>query len=179
MESTSDTKIGIQLRNGIVAVATVAIATLVFFASRAQGPSIGQLAAESVPLEQALANGKPIFLEFYADWCTSCQSMAPTIAKLKARYGSQTNFVMLNVDNPRWLLELTEYKVDGIPHYAFLNSKGNPLAQAIGLQPESILEANLLALAKGDVLPKTQVKVGQTSKVKMPAKQQTQPKDHS
>lgn len=179
MESTSDTKIGIQLRNGIVAVATVAIAMLVFFASRAQGPSIGQLAAESVPLEQALTNGKPTFLEFYADWCSSCQSMAPAIAKLKARYGSQTNFVMLNVDNPRWLIELIKYKVDGIPHYAFLDPKGLPLAEVIGLQPEAILEENLIALAKGDVLPRMQVKVGQTSKVKMPSKQQTQPKDHS
>jgi thiol:disulfide interchange protein len=179
MESTSDSKIGIQLRNGIIAVATVAIATLVFFASRAQGPSIGQLAAESVPLEQALTNGKPTFVEFYADWCSSCQAMAPSIAKLKARYGSQTNFVMLNVDNPRWLLELTQYKVDGIPHYAFLNPKGKSLGQVIGLQPEAILEENLVALVKGDLLPKTQVEAGQTSKVKTPPKQQTQPKDHS
>lgn len=179
MDSTSDSKIGIQLRNGIIALATVAIATLVFFASRSQGPSIGQLAAESVPLEQALANGKPTFVEFYADWCSSCQAMAPGIAKLKARYGAQTNFVMLNVDNPRWLIELAQYKVDGIPHYAFLNPKGKRLAEVIGLQPEAILEANLIALAKGESLPKTEVKVGRTSKVKTPPKQQTQPKDHS
>lgn len=179
MESTPDTKIGIQLRNGIVAVATVAIAMLVFFASRTQGPSIGQLAAESVPLEQALANGKPTFVEFYADWCSSCQAMAPTIAALKARFGSQTNFVMLNVDNPRWLPELAQYKVDGIPHYAFLSPKGKRLGEVIGLQPEAILQENLVALAKGEILPKTEVGVGQTSKVKTPPKQQTQPKDHS
>ncbi len=179
METASENKTGIWLRNGIVAVATVVIAVLVFFASRAQAPSMQQLAADAVPLDQALANGKPTFIEFYADWCTSCQTMAPSIVKLKARYGEQANFVMLNVDNARWLPELLQYKVDGIPHYAFLDARGERLGSVVGLQPLSVLEKNLTAIAGGaQSLPETSVSAGQTSKVTLP-KRPAQPRDHS
>ncbi|UFP96124.1 thioredoxin family protein [Gloeobacter morelensis] len=179
MESASENKTGIWLRNGIVALASVLIAVLVFFAARNQAPSMQQLAAEAVPLDEALANGKPTLVEFYADWCASCQTMAPTIARLKERYGEQANFVMLNVDNPRWLPELQQYKVSGIPHYAFLDAAARPLGSAIGLQPSQVLEDNLTALAAGaETLPKAGTPAGQTSKF-TPPKKVDQPRDHS
>jgi thiol-disulfide isomerase/thioredoxin len=58
--------------------------------------SLREMAQQSVPYERALTNGKPTLVEFYADWCTSCQSLAPSISKFHEQYGSQVNFVMLN-----------------------------------------------------------------------------------
>jgi thiol-disulfide isomerase/thioredoxin len=118
--------------------------------------SLAALAAEAVPWEEAQANGKPSLVEFYADWCITCRSMAPLLANLKKEFAQQINFVMLNVDNPKWLPELSRYRVNGIPHFLFLDSQGEVVGSAIGEQPASVLRANLLALAAGDPLPLTQ-----------------------
>ncbi|MFQ3585993.1 MAG: thioredoxin family protein [Cyanobacteriota bacterium] len=143
-----------RLRNGLIAVAAVILATGLFLAnqSRSASTSLEALAQRSVPLEEAQANAKPSLVEFYADWCTSCRSMAPVLASLKEEFAQQVNFVMLNVDNPKWLPELSRYRVNGIPHFLFLDREGELLGSAIGEQPESVLRANLLALASGDPL---------------------------
>ncbi|MFQ3613110.1 MAG: thioredoxin family protein [Cyanobacteriota bacterium] len=143
-----------RLRNGLIAVAAVILATGLFLAnqSRSASTSLEALAQRSVPLEEAQANAKPSLVEFYADWCTSCRAMAPLLASLKEEFAQQVNFVMLNVDNPKWLPELSRYRVNGIPHFLFLDREGELLGSAIGEQPESVLQANLLALASGDPL---------------------------
>lgn len=80
------------------------------------------MARQSVPYERALGNGKPTLIEFYADWCTSCQALAPSISQFHEQYGSQINFVMLNVDEPQWQEVLQQYQVRGVPQFFFLKS---------------------------------------------------------
>jgi len=55
-----------------------------------------------------VANGKPTLIEFYANWCS--QAMAPIW--LTAKYPDSVNFVMLNVDNTKWLPEILKYLVE-------------------------------------------------------------------
>jgi thioredoxin-like negative regulator of GroEL len=74
---------------------------------------------------------------------------------------------MLNVDNTKWLPEILSYRVDGIPHFVFLGTDGQPVAQAIGEQPRSVMEENLVALASGVALPNAEA-TGQTSAFSAP-----------
>ncbi|HIK20877.1 MAG TPA: thioredoxin family protein [Synechococcus sp. M44_DOE_062] len=146
-----------RLRNGLVALVAVIMAAGLFLASqgRQAGSNLEALAQEATPWEQAQANGKPSLVEFYADWCTTCRAMAPLLANLKKEFADQVNFVMLNVDNPKWLPELSRYRVNGIPHFLFLDRQGEVLGSAIGEQPLPILRANVLALATGQPLQLT------------------------
>jgi len=155
--------LGAQLRNLLIVLVAAALSIAIFLGLRAQqhAISLGALAKAATPLEVALTNQKPTLMEFYANWCTSCQAMAEDIYELEQQYGEQLNFVMLNVDNPKWLPEMLHYRVDGIPHFIFLNSQGEAIASAIGLQPRSILATNVSALAAGKPLPR----VGTTGKV--------------
>jgi hypothetical protein len=73
--------------------------------------------------------------------------------QLRHHYGDQVNFVMLNVDNHKWLPEMVRCRVDGIPHFLYLDSAGELLASAIGEQPRQILADNLLALQWGYPYP--------------------------
>ncbi|NER83574.1 MAG: thioredoxin fold domain-containing protein [Leptolyngbya sp. SIO1D8] len=153
-----------KVRNFIVVSVAVVLSVLVILGIRTQTPtaSLESLAAEATPLETALVNGKPSLMEFYANWCTSCQAMAGDMADLRATYHDQVNFVMLNVDNTKWLPEMLHYRVDGIPHFVYLDESGETAAMAIGEQPKTIIASNLEALLAETELP-GQATVGRTS----------------
>jgi thiol-disulfide isomerase/thioredoxin len=170
------------LRNSLVAIAAIVLSVALFFGWQTKGNSVS-LAAQaqnSLSPEIALSNGKPTLTEFYADWCTSCQAMAADLAEIKQKYTEKVNFVMLNVDNNKWLPEMLRYRVDGIPHFVFSNQDGNAIAQAIGEQPRSILEADLDALIANNPLPYTYGN-GQVSQLASPTAKKTinaDPRNH-
>ena len=143
-----------RLRNFAIAIVAIVLVVTLALGVRAQksGSSLEAQASQSQPIEVALSNGKPTLMEFYANWCTSCQAMAPDLAAIKSEFGDRVNFSMLNVDNTKWLPEVTKYRVDGIPHFVFFDSQGKVLAQAIGEQPRQILVSKLTALAAGAAL---------------------------
>jgi len=153
-----------RVRNLLIVLAAIALSVSLFLGVRTQTPSssLTQMAKASAPLETALTNGKPTLMEFYADWCGSCQAMAKDLSAIKQKYAEPMNFVMLNVDNDKWLPEITKYRVDGIPHFVYLNDKGSSVAETIGEMPGSIMEANLEALIAGKPLPHVQA-AGQVS----------------
>ncbi len=159
---------GKRVRNLLVVLVATALSIALFLGLQTQSNSVSltSLDEESTPLEVALGNGKPTLMEFYANWCTVCQAMAPDIKQLKQQYGDSVNFVMLNVDNAKWLPEVLRYRVDGIPLFVFLNLKGEAIAQTIGEQPQTVMATNLEALVAGSPLPYAQG--GQVSKFAAP-----------
>ncbi|NJL98705.1 MAG: thioredoxin fold domain-containing protein [Synechococcaceae cyanobacterium SM2_3_2] len=168
------------LRNGLIAVAVILLALGMVLASRVGNRtlSLEELAQQSVPLAVAQANPKPTLMEFYADWCTSCQNMAPMMAEMNQEFGDTVNFVMLNVDNTKWLPEMSQFRVSGIPHFVFMDGQGSPLKSAIGEQPESIMRQNLIALSSGDT-DHIVGSLGTTSSVGSPVGQpQPDPRSH-
>ncbi|MEO1211126.1 MAG: thioredoxin family protein [Cyanobacteria bacterium J06638_20] len=144
-----------RIRNFLVVLVASALGVAIFLGVQAQAgtPSLSAQAEAATPFDIAQSNGKPTLMEFYANWCTSCQAMASDLAELKQTYGDRINFVMLNIDNDKWLPEMLEYRVDGIPHFVFMDESGQAIVSAIGEQPRSILAANLDALAEGNPLP--------------------------
>jgi thiol-disulfide isomerase/thioredoxin len=146
---------GQQFRNLLIVVVAVVLSLLLGLGLQAQSarPTLATLSASATPLDTAIANGKPSLVEFYANWCTSCQAMVGDMTALKTEYGDRVNFVMLNVDNSKWLPELMRYRVDGIPHFVFLDRAGGAIAGVVGEQPRTILGNNLSALIADAALP--------------------------
>ncbi len=161
--STSLSNASNRVRNFLIVLAAIALSVVLLLSFRTQkiSTSLNGLALQSTPYDTALTNSKPTFLEFYANWCTSCQAMVPTIDEVKTRYSDRVNFVMLNVDNNKWLPEVLKFRVDGIPHFVFMDNKGQPVASSIGEQPIAVLTDNLNALIQDKPLPF--VKAGQAS----------------
>lgn len=155
-----------RIRNVLIALVAIALSVALFFGLQTQTGSVtlDTQAENSTPLETAISNGQPTMMEFYANWCTSCQAMAKDLGELKQQYANSVNFVMLNVDNSKWLPEMLRYRVDGIPHFVFLDNQGQAIAQAIGEQPRSIMQANLDALVANLSLPYT-YSIGRVSDV--------------
>lgn len=167
--SQPKTPIATQIRNLVIVLVAVVLSVAVFLGIQT-GSDTGTLAAmakSATPLEVALSNDKPTLMEFYADWCTSCQAMAKDMGELKQEYDKEVNFVMLNVDNSKWLPEMLSYRVEAIPHFVFLNRASEPIAMTIGEQPRPIMTANLQALASNTALPYAQQR-GRISEVEAP-----------
>ena len=41
---------------------------------------------------------KPVLIDFYADWCGPCQTMAPVLVKVRQKMGNRISLVKINVD---------------------------------------------------------------------------------
>ncbi len=165
IEPTPETTVGTKVRNLLIVLVAVALSVALFLGLRTDSSAVSltTLAEKSIPLEVAMSNGKPTLMEFYANWCSSCQAMAPDIAQLEKQYDKSVNFVMLNVDNTKWLPEILQYRVDGIPHFVFSGSGGKEVAQTVGKQPYTIMSSNLEALIADVPLPYAQSNKGEVS----------------
>lgn len=150
--------------NRRIAIASVLGAVGLFVSGRLDfGVSLKDLSAAALSYEEALSNGKPTVVEFYADWCEVCRELAPDVYKVEQQYKDRVNFVMLNVDNTKWEQELDEFGVEGIPHFAFLDKNGNEEGNVVGKLPKKYFMENIDALATGkSSIPHARV-VGQFS----------------
>mgnify|MGYP001336177367 CR=1 FL=1 len=110
------------------------------FESTLQLRNFGNL---SMDPEIAFTNGKPTYLEFYAEWCEICKEMAPEVTEFKKDFDNEINFVFLNVDNPKWNKFIKQFKVNGIPQINMIDSKSNLLATFTGLQEEKTLKESI------------------------------------
>ncbi|MGF1480267.1 MAG: thioredoxin domain-containing protein [Cyanophyceae cyanobacterium] len=105
-------------------------------ASRSELATMAAMVQQSVDYEIALRDNQPTLIEFYADWCTTCRSLAPVLSKLHQETEA-VDIVMLNVDEPRWTQQVKMYQVKGVPHLTFLNSRGEIVETLVGKVPET------------------------------------------
>ena len=97
------------------------------------------MATDAMPYEVAIASPNPTFIEFYADWCTTCQGMAPTVADLHQQYGDTINFVMLDIDDPQWATQVADYGASGVPQFTLVDGDHHTVKTWVGKVPKSIL----------------------------------------
>ncbi len=98
---------------------------------------------------QAKSQGKPIVMDFYADWCTACRELdektwvAPDVRSAGER------FVAIKMDmtakNARNQSKQTQYKVPGLPTVIFYDSNGREVQRFFGFKSAS----DVLAIMEG------------------------------
>ena len=97
-------------------------------------------AADSVLYGDAIASPNPMLIEFYADWCTTCQSMSATVDELHQQYSDQVNFVMLNIDDPQWARQVADFHASGVPQFTLLSSNQQSVNTWVGKVPKPIFK---------------------------------------
>jgi len=128
------------------------IACLIFFKNTLFQTSflLKDLSEKSIDPEIAFTTNKPIFLEFYAEWCEVCKKMAPGVIELRKEYGKDINFVFINVDNPKWEKFIKKMNVNGIPQINLFDNQSNLEKTFIGLQDEMDIKQSLINLLSRD-----------------------------
>ena len=124
----------------ILLIAFILFFKSTIFESTLQLRNFGNLTMDP---EIAFTNGKPTYLEFYAEWCEICKEMASDVTELKNDFDNEINFVFLNVDNPKWDKFIKRFKVNGIPQINIFDSNSNLQATFTGLQEEKTLKNSI------------------------------------
>jgi thioredoxin len=93
---------------------------------------------ESTFDQEVLRNSRSVLVDFWAEWCTPCQAVAPVLERIANEHNLK--LVEVNFDEEQQLAE--RYGVLSIPNM-ILFEHGEPKAQAIGAQRKSSLERSL------------------------------------
>lgn len=88
------------------------------------------LTVDDAQLEDMLGKGKPVIVDFFAEWCHPCHAIAPELEKLATSSQGEIDFVKLDVDaNPNLVSKLGIMGVPTVIHFA---ADGSEFARAVG-----------------------------------------------
>ncbi len=115
-------------------------------AGEEQRPADHSAPTEPIKVDQAsfnevvLRSPVPVMVDFYADWCPPCRTLAPRLEELAAEYAGRAVVAKVDVDENGELA--SEYGVRGIPAL-FVIKDGEVVEDAVGLQSNRELRAML------------------------------------
>lgn len=94
--------------------------------------------------EQVVKSSSPTLVDFWAEWCAPCKSIAPVVEELAEKYDGKVKIGKLNVDeNPK---TATQYGIRGIPTL-LLFKDGKVVHQMVGVKSKTemqkILDSNI------------------------------------
>lgn len=109
-------------------------------ASVSAGPKIVWLSDEEQAMAKAIASGKPVMIDFTAEWCAACHEMEKLTYTDSAVVAESENFVTVMIDctekaDPRVKAIQEKYGVKGLPTVVFTDSQGVKVGETFGFVP--------------------------------------------
>ena len=102
-----------------------------------------QFKDESV--KELIASGKPVVIDFWAEWCGPCRMVAPIIDELAVEYEGRAAIGKYNVDEENDLS--AEYGIRNIPTNLFFKD-GKLVDKQVGAAPKAAIQAKVDAIAE-------------------------------
>ncbi|MDB9786623.1 thioredoxin [Bacteriovoracaceae bacterium] len=92
---------------------------------------------------EVLKSGKPVIVDFWAEWCGPCKALSPVLEEISTELGDKAAIVKVNVDEQPELAQ--KYEIRGIPTLIFFKD-GKVQRTLVGNQPKSEISKNLTEL---------------------------------
>ena len=91
--------------------------------------------------KELLASDKLVVIDFWAEWCGPCRSIAPAVEELAAEFEDKAIIGKYNVDNDNELSE--EYSIRSIPTLLFFKLVDKQVGASSKANLKAKIEANL------------------------------------
>jgi len=89
---------------------------------------------------EVLDSTVPVVVDFWAEWCGPCRTVAPELEALAEQYGSAIKIVKVDVDANQAVAG--RYGIRGIPTIGLFEG-GQLTKQAVGARPRHAIESEL------------------------------------
>ena len=94
-------------------------------------------------LNEAIESGKPVLVDFWAEWCGPCRMVAPIVSELSGEYEGKAVIGKVNVDENRDVA--AQYGIRNIPTILFFKD-GKVVDKIVGAAAKSAFSEKLDAL---------------------------------
>ncbi len=93
--------------------------------------------------DELLGSGKPLMVDFGAEWCGPCKALAPMVEELAEVYGQQVNIATCDVEENNDLA--VRYSIRNVPTIIFFRD-GKEVGRQVGAIARNALEERIKEL---------------------------------
>lgn len=95
-------------------------------------------------INEIIASGKPVVVDFWATWCGPCMNMAPVIDELAEQYGEEVVIGKYNVDEESDFS--TQHRIMSLPTILFFKNGQKTAIRLAGSQNKATLDEKIKEL---------------------------------
>jgi thioredoxin 1 len=93
--------------------------------------------------KEIIQSEKPVLIDFHAEWCGPCKSLAPIIQQVKSEMGDSIKVIKIDVDKNNALA--SKLNIQGVPTLA-IYQKGELKWRQSGVVPAHMIKGQLSSL---------------------------------
>ena len=98
-----------------------------------------------------LEAGKPVLVDFWAEWCGPCRMIAPSLEEISGELADRLDIVKANLEEAGEVA--TRYRVQTIPQLVLFKDGQEAARWTRGAAPKSVLKGWLESVLSEDVTP--------------------------
>lgn len=88
--------------------------------------------------QKIIDSDTPVLIDFYADWCGPCKTLAPILKEVKSELGERIKVIKIDVDKNQKLA--SRFQVKGVPTMMLFKNKQQLWRQSGVLPKQEIIQ---------------------------------------